>query len=74
MARERERRTRLIVGLFVTTMAALGFVSLFLIGEAEGTWEEKVPVYTDFRTISGLRRGSPVQLAGVEIGKKKNGV
>ena len=68
MARERERRTRLIVGLFVTTMAALGFVSLFLIGEAEGTWEEKVPVYTDFRTISGLRRGSPVQLAGVEIG------
>ena len=41
---------------------------MFLIGQAEGTWEEKVPVYTDFRTISGLRRGSPVQLAGVEIG------
>ena len=35
MAREREARTRLIVGLFVTTMAALGFVSLFLIGEAK---------------------------------------
>lgn len=68
MARERETRTKLIVGLFVTTLAALGFVSLFLIGQAEGTWEDKVPVYTDFRTISGLRRGSPVQLAGVEIG------
>lgn len=68
MARERETRTKLIVGLFVTILAALGFVSLFLIGQAEGTWAEKVPVYTDFRTISGLRRGSPVQLAGVEIG------
>ena len=68
MSREREARTRLVVGLFVTTLAALGFVSLFLIGQAEGTWEDKVPVYTDFRTISGLRRGSPVQLAGVEIG------
>ncbi|MBV1862529.1 MAG: MCE family protein [Nannocystaceae bacterium] len=68
MARERETRTKLIVGLFVTTLAALGFVSLFLIGQAEGTWADKVPVYTDFRTISGLRRGSPVQLAGVEIG------
>ncbi len=68
MARERETRTKLIVGLFVTILAALGFVSLFLIGQAEGTWADKVPVYTDFRTISGLRRGSPVQLAGVEIG------
>lgn len=68
MARERETRTKLIVGLFVTTLAGLGFVSLFLIGQAEGTWADKVPVYTDFRTISGLRRGSPVQLAGVEIG------
>ena len=68
MARERESRTRLIVGLFITSLAAMGFVSLFVIGQAEGTWEDKVPVYTDFRTISGLRRGSPVQLAGVEIG------
>ncbi len=68
MARERESRTRMVVGLFVTSLAAMGFVSLFLIGQAEGTWEDKVAVYTDFRTISGLRRGSPVQLAGVEIG------
>ncbi len=68
MAREREARTRVVVGLFVISLALMGFVSLFLIGQAEGTWEKKIPVYTDFRTISGLRRGSPVQLAGVEIG------
>ncbi len=68
MSRKREAKTRVVVGLFVTILATLGFVSLFLIGQAEGTWAEKVAVYTDFRTISGLRRGSPVQLAGVEIG------
>lgn len=29
---------------------------------------ERVSVYADFRTIAGLREGSPVQLAGVDVG------
>lgn len=67
--RRSDSRTRMIVGLFVVSMAALLFVSLFVIGQSEGTWKEKTAIHTDFRTISGLRRGSPVQLAGVEIGR-----
>lgn len=68
MARRSEARVRLIVGLFVVLLSLLLFGSLFLIGQSEGTWEAKTSIYTDFRTITGLRRGSPVQLAGVEIG------
>ncbi len=68
MARRSEARTRLIVGVFVVVLGILLFVSLFIIGQSEGTWESKTTIRTDFRTITGLRKGSPVQLAGVEIG------
>lgn len=68
MARRSEAKTRLIVGVFVVVLGILLFVSLFIIGQSEGTWESKTVIRTDFRTITGLRKGSPVQLAGVEIG------
>lgn len=68
MARKSDKRVRLIVGLFVFVLSVLLFVSLFIIGQSEGTWETKTTIYTDFRTITGLRKGSPVQLAGVEVG------
>ncbi|MCX4244689.1 MlaD family protein [Paraliomyxa miuraensis] len=68
MARRSEAKTRLIVGIFVMVLSVLLFVSLFIIGQSEGTWETKTIIRTDFRTITGLRKGSPVQLAGVEIG------
>ena len=67
MARKDEARTRMIVGMFVVILSVTAFVSLFLIGQTEGTWKPKTEISTDFRTITGLRRGSPVQLAGVEI-------
>jgi ABC-type transporter Mla subunit MlaD len=66
--RRSEARIRLIVGLFVIVLGILLFISLFIIGQTKGTWEDKTEIYTDFRTITGLRKGSPVQLAGVEIG------
>jgi len=68
MARKSETRTRVIVGIFVVVLSVLLFISLFIIGQSEGTWESKTVIRTDFRTITGLRKGSPVQLAGVEIG------
>jgi ABC-type transporter Mla subunit MlaD len=69
MGRRNEARTRLVVGGFVVALGIVLFISLFLIGQSEGTWERKTTITTDFRTITGLRRGSPVQLAGVEIGR-----
>jgi ABC-type transporter Mla subunit MlaD len=69
MARKAEQRTRFVVGVFVVVLAILLFISLFIVGQSEGTWESKATVHSDFRTITGLRKGSPVQLAGVEVGK-----
>ncbi len=66
--RKSDARTRLIVGSFVVVLGIAGFVSLFIIGQIEGAWESKTTISTDFKTITGLRKGSPVQLAGVEIG------
>lgn len=63
-----EGRTRLIVGVFIIALSGLAFLSLFIIGQAEGSWKSRTIIRTDFRTITGLRKGSPVQLAGVEIG------
>jgi len=67
MAPRNESRTRLVVG-FVVSLVALGALSMYVIGQSEGSWNRKSVISSDFRTIAGLRRGSPVQLAGVEIG------
>jgi ABC-type transporter Mla subunit MlaD len=67
-SREREQRTNLIVGLFIILFVALGAVSFVIIGQRDGQWESKTTIRADFRTISGLRKGSPVQLSGVQIG------
>ena len=68
MARKDQSRTNFIVGLFVVVFTGVAGVSLFTIGQSEGTWESKVEIHTHFKTITGLRPGSPVQLSGVGIG------
>lgn len=67
--RKQEARTRLFAGLLVIFGGVVLFVSLFIVGQSEGTWESKTVIKTDFQTITGLRKGSPVQLAGVEVGR-----
>jgi len=64
-----ERRGRIRIGIVVVVASLILFVVLFLVGQAEGLFEEKTQVYSDFQLTSGLREGSPVQLAGVEVGR-----
>ncbi len=66
--RKSEARLNIIVGLFVIGLGLTGVVSIFIIGQGKGTWKEKSLVYADFRQVSGLKKGSPVQLEGIEIG------
>lgn len=68
MARKDERRLNIIVGLFVFGFGALFMLSLVIIGMGKGTFKEKVVIDADFRSVSGLKKGSPVQLEGIEIG------
>lgn len=57
------------MGIVVVVLALVLFVLLFILGQARHIFSPKTEVYADFVTASGLREGSPVQLAGVKIGK-----
>ncbi len=72
MARKSEAKLNLQVGVFVIGLGILFVVSLFVIGQGKGAWKEKALIYADFRSVSGLKKGSPVQLEGVEVGVVKD--
>jgi ABC-type transporter Mla subunit MlaD len=69
MAARDPTRYHRISGAIVVLIAVVLFGVLFVVGQREGTWEKRAQIYADFKTIAGLRRDSPVHLAGVEIGK-----
>ncbi|MCH9681930.1 MAG: hypothetical protein K0V04_10890 [Deltaproteobacteria bacterium] len=53
----------------VAIVGLLLFGVLFIVGQASDTFTPKTQVYADFVVTSGLRQGSPIQLAGVKMGK-----
>lgn len=57
------------MGVVVILSSLVLFVVLFILGQARGAFSAKTTVYADFVVTSGLRDGSPVQLAGVRIGR-----
>jgi ABC-type transporter Mla subunit MlaD len=67
--RRDERRAQIRAGIVVILSSLVMFVVLFIVGQARGIFSAKTQVYADFVVASGLREGSPVQLAGVPIGK-----
>lgn len=60
---------RKLLGLGVVFVGLLLFAALLALNQRDGRWRKQVTIYTDFRTITGLRRDSPVLLAGVEVGR-----
>ncbi len=67
MARMDENRRALIVGTAVVGIGLFMVVAIFLSG-SKTLWKDKVTITADFRQVSGLKPGSPVQLEGIEIG------
>lgn len=68
MARKDETRARRGTGIVVVIAMVALFVALVSLNQAAVMFDERTTVRADFRTITGLRPGSPVQLAGVKIG------
>ncbi len=64
---DHSNRKRLLVGTGVM-FAAIIFVVTLGVLQIKGLFETKVLITADFRQVSGLRPGSPVQLEGIEIG------
>jgi phospholipid/cholesterol/gamma-HCH transport system substrate-binding protein len=62
--RGREFRVGLVILVAVLVLAA----GIFLLGSKNNLFKHKTRYYTEFSSVSGLKRGSPVQLDGVDVG------
>lgn len=68
MARRSEDSLNTVVGASVILFFSTLVVLLFVVGQNKGRWKDKVTISADFRQVSGLRKGSVIQLEGIEIG------
>ncbi|MEM7482865.1 MAG: MlaD family protein [Acidobacteriota bacterium] len=66
MPREGGRETR--VGLLLLAALAILAVAVFLIGKDSNLFATKNRYFTRFQNVSGLQKGNPVQLNGVDVG------
>lgn len=64
----RRSRSNVTGGIVTLVLLTVAFLVLVLGPRTKELTAERVSVYADFRTIAGLREGSPVQLAGVDVG------
>jgi len=63
------KTSEIIVGLFVLIgIACLGYLAIKL-GKLEVLSDSGYKVYADFPTVAGLKRGDPVEIAGVKVGR-----
>ena len=63
------KTSEIIVGLFVLLgIACLGYLAIKL-GKLEVLGDSGYTVYADFPTVAGLKRGDPVEIAGVKVGR-----
>jgi phospholipid/cholesterol/gamma-HCH transport system substrate-binding protein len=64
-----QKTSEIIVGLFVLVgIACLGYLAIKL-GKLEVLGNSGYTVYADFSTVAGLKRGDPVEIAGVKVGR-----
>jgi phospholipid/cholesterol/gamma-HCH transport system substrate-binding protein len=58
-----------VVGLFVAAGLMLFTAGLFLIGNRHQAFARHIEFYADFRDLSGLAKGSKVQVGGMDAGQ-----
>ncbi len=64
--------TELKVGIFVTAALVLGGVLVFALGNQSAMFASKVDYEAVFTQVNGLRDGSPVRVAGIDVGTVKD--
>jgi phospholipid/cholesterol/gamma-HCH transport system substrate-binding protein len=67
-----ERRRDTVVGVFVVVAIAVAMLMVALIGSEQGLFRRRFEVRAVFGTVSGLRAGAPVFVAGVNVGGVKS--
>ncbi|AKF05623.1 MlaD family protein [Sandaracinus amylolyticus] len=62
------RSTEFKVGIFVTLALVIGAALVFTLGNRSALFASRLEFRTVFANVSGLRPGSPIRLAGIEVG------
>jgi phospholipid/cholesterol/gamma-HCH transport system substrate-binding protein len=62
-------RKNVIVGVFILVAFGLFTAGLFLIGNRHEAFARHMEFYTEFTNVSGLARGSKVQVSGMDAGQ-----
>jgi phospholipid/cholesterol/gamma-HCH transport system substrate-binding protein len=63
------KTSEVVVGLFVLVgIICLGYLAIKL-GKLEVLGDSGYLLYADFPTVAGLKRGDPVEIAGVKVGR-----
>ncbi len=65
---KRSRATELKVGLFVMIALTIGGSVAFVLGNQRAVFRAKTQYQAVFDQVGGLRSGSPVRIAGVDVG------
>ena len=65
---KRNNMTEFKVGVFASIGLLLAMVVIFMLGGQNRFLERNYIIYSNFESISGLRAGAPVQLAGLKVG------
>lgn len=63
-----EGSSELKVGIFVTAALLVGGILVFIIGNRSAMFASKVEYEAVFDSVDGLRAGSPVRIAGIDVG------
>ncbi len=66
-----DKKTTLRVGIFLMAGLLLTAVAVLTLGGKSGLFERKAKLYVHFADINGLVPGSPVRLAGLDVGTVK---
>ncbi len=64
--------SKLKVGIVITIALLVLFFTVFFAGGLENLFIPKVEIKANINDVKGLRNGSPVWIAGIEIGSVKN--
>ncbi len=64
--------SKLKVGVVVTAALIVILVTVFFAGSIESLFSPQIHIFAQIRDVRGLRNGSPVWFAGVEVGSVKD--
>ena len=66
---QRERATKLRVGIFVLVGLAVFLGVIYMLGARARLFEARYTLYGEFTEVGGLQEGATIRLAGVQIGR-----